>query len=336
MRAVILVGGFGTRLRPLTLTIPKQMLPVVEVPAIERKIAQLASCGITDIVLSMGYRPDAFREAYPDNVCAGANLTYVVESEPLGTAGAIAFAAREAGIDDTFLAFNGDTLTDIDIMGLIELHKSRGAKGTISLTPVDDPSRFGVVPTDAQGKVEAFIEKPAAGEAPTNLINAGSYVLEPDFISRVRVHDQVSIEREIFPTMVEEGSLYAGAFDKYWLDIGTPESYLKGNMDYLNFDNGGEAFVAPSAKTGDNFVATRSVVGAGVTIGDNVSINESVVLPGAIIDEGTVIDRSIVGEESHIGAGSKLANLTVVGGHLKVAAGSALDGERVSPPEVEV
>lgn len=336
MRAVILVGGFGTRLRPLTFTIPKQMLPVVEVPAIERKIAQLVECGISEVVLSMGYRPDAFREAYPEGKCAGASLAYVVEPEPLGTAGAIAFAAREAGIDETFLAFNGDTLTDIDILGLIDLHKSRSAMGTISLTPVDDPTRFGVVPTDDNGRVEAFIEKPAAGEAPTNLINAGSYVLEPDFIGRVRTGDQVSIEREIFPTMVDEGTLYAGAFDRYWLDIGTPESYLKGNLDYLGFDNGGQTFIAHDAKVGANFNGDASVIGAGVKVGNDVSMRQSVVLPGAVIDSGVVLDRAIVGEHSHIGAGSHLSNLTVVGGHLRVAPDSKLDGERVNPPEVEV
>src|SRR4051794_9674088 len=142
MKAIILVGGFGTRLRPLTLTTPKQMLPVAGLPQIERKIAHLVSHGVDDIVLSLGYKPDGFRNAYPDNTCAGAKLTYVVEDEPLGTAGAIAFAARETNTTGTFLAMNGDTLTDLDVSALVALHKARGAEGTLALTPVDDPSRF--------------------------------------------------------------------------------------------------------------------------------------------------------------------------------------------------
>ncbi len=335
MRAVILVGGFGTRLRPLTFTIPKQMLPIVEVPMIERKIAQLVSCGITDVVLSMGYRPDAFRDAYPDNKCAGATVSYVVEPEPLGTAGAIAFAARAAGINDTFLAFNGDTLTDIDLPKLIELHNSNGAEGTVSLTPVDDPSRFGVVPTEENGQVIAFIEKPPADEAPTNLINAGTYVLDAAFLDRVEPHKEISIEREIFPAMVAAKSLYAGHFDTYWLDIGTPAAYLQGNLDVLDTEFNGGAFVADTAKVG-NAEITRSVVGADTRVGDNVRIVDSVILPGAIIDDDVVIESSIVGENAHLGKGAALVNLSVVGGHLSVAEGVKVDAARVSPPEDEV
>ncbi|OWY60088.1 mannose-1-phosphate guanylyltransferase, partial [cyanobacterium TDX16] len=167
MQAVVLVGGFGTRLRPLTDTVNKQMLPVVDRPMIEHVLAGLAAHGVTDVVLSLGYAPDAFVEAYPDRTCAGVRLEFAVEDQPLDTAGAIRFAATEAGITDTFLVVNGDVLHDVDVSAVWRSHQERRAEGTITLTPVDDPSRYGVVPLDEHGRVEAFIEKPPPGEAPT-------------------------------------------------------------------------------------------------------------------------------------------------------------------------
>ena len=205
VRAVVLVGGEGTRLRPLTLTVPKQMLPVVEQPMIERVIGHLADHGIDEAVLSLGYRPDAFIDAYPAGTIAGVRLIYAVEPTPLDTAGAIRFAAEQGAVDETFVVVNGDVLTDSDISELIDFHRRRGAEATISLTPVDDPSSFGVVPTDDQGRVEAFIEKPPRDEAPTNLINAGTYVLEPSVLGRIPDDRPVSIERETFPAIVEAG-----------------------------------------------------------------------------------------------------------------------------------
>ncbi len=233
MRAVILVGGEGTRLRPLTYAVPKQMLPVVEVPLIERVVGHLVAHGVTDIVLSLGYRPDAFVAAYPDNRCAGATLTYVVEDTPLDTAGAIRFAATQAGVDGTFLVLNGDVLTDLDLTALLRFHRAHGGEGTIALAPVEDPSAFGVVATDGDGRVEAFIEKPAPGTAPTNLINAGTYVLEPTVLRRIASEGRVNIERETFPAMVADGALYALESRGYWLDVGTPERYLQASTDLL-------------------------------------------------------------------------------------------------------
>ena len=182
MKAVVLVGGEGTRLRPLTLSAPKQMLPIVGVPMIERVLGHLASHGIEEAVLSLGYLPDAFLEAYPDGRVAGMGLTYAVEPEPLDTAGAVRFAATFAGIDETFVVVNGDVLTDLDLTTLVAFHRERGAEGTIALHPVADPSAFGVVPTDDHGRVLAFVEKPPRDEAPTNEINAGTYVLEPSVL----------------------------------------------------------------------------------------------------------------------------------------------------------
>ena len=238
MKAVVLVGGEGTRLRPLTLSTPKQMLPIVGVPMIERVLGHLASHGIDEAVLSLGYLPDAFMEAYPDGRVAGMGLTYAVEPEPLDTAGAVRFAATFAGIDETFVVVNGDVLTDLDLTRLVAFHRERGAEGTIALHPVADPSAFGVVPTDDEGRVTAFVEKPPRDEAPTNEINAGTYVLEPSVLDRIPEGGRVSIERETFPAMVRDRGLFARSDDRYWLDTGTPAAYLEANFDYLDGKRG--------------------------------------------------------------------------------------------------
>jgi len=220
----VLVGGFGTRLRPLTYSLPKQMLPILDRPMIEHVIEHLGAHGVTEAVLSLGYKPDAFVLAYPDGTCAGVELHYAVEPEPLDTAGAIRFAAEHAGITERFVVVNGDVLTDLDVTALMAFHDARGAEGTIALHPVDDPSAFGVVPTEPDGRVIAFVEKPPPGEAPTNLINAGTYVLEPSVLGRIETGRKVSIEREVFPAMVADGCLYAMADDSYWIDTPTSTS----------------------------------------------------------------------------------------------------------------
>ena len=167
-------------------------------------------------------------------MCAGVSVTYAVEPTPLDTAGGIRFAAVHAGVDETFLVVNGDVLSDIDLTELIAFHRSRNAEGTISLTPVEDPSSFGVVPVDANGRVEAFIEKPPSGEAPTNMINAGFYVLEPSVVDRIAAEGRVNIERDTFPAVVADGSLFALGSDAYWHDTGTPERYLQAHTDLLS------------------------------------------------------------------------------------------------------
>ena len=209
MKAVVLVGGEGTRLRPLTLSAPKQMLPIVGVPMIERVLGHLARHGVDEAVLSLGYLPDAFMEAYPDGRAAGIRLFYAVEPEPLDTAGAVRFAATLAGIAETFVVVNGDVLTDLDLTSLVAFHRERRAEGTIALHPVADPSAFGVVPTDEEGRVTAFVEKPPRDEAPTNEINAGTYVLEASVLARIPEGGRVSIERETFPAMVRDRRLFA-------------------------------------------------------------------------------------------------------------------------------
>ncbi len=180
------------------------MLPIVGVPMIERVLGHLALHGVDEAVLSLGYLPDAFMEAYPDGRAAGIRLIYAVEPEPLDTAGAVRFAATFAGIAETFVVVNGDVLTDLDLTSLVAFHRERRAEGTIALHPVADPSAFGVVPTDEEGRVTAFVEKPPRDEAPTNEINAGTYVLEASVLARIPEGGRVSIERETFPAMVRD------------------------------------------------------------------------------------------------------------------------------------
>lgn len=305
MRAVVLVGGFGTRLRPLTYTRPKQMLPIVNVPLIERIIEYLAGHGVSDVVLSMGYRPDAIEEAYPDGRCAGLPLHYAVEPEPLDTGGAIRFAARHAGIDDRLLVLNGDVLTDLDLGELVSFHEARGAEATIHLHPVDDPSRFGVVPTDADGRVQSFVEKPPPGEAPTNLINAGTYVFEPSVLERIPADRRVSVERETFPQLVAAGVLFACDGSTYWIDVGTPEHYRQAQLDLLDGVRGEPLDgVHPEAHVDPTAVVVRSAVGPGAVVEAGARVERSVLLGGARVATGAVVEDSVLGEGAVVTSGA--------------------------------
>lgn len=330
---MVLVGGFGTRLRPLTLTTPKQMLPIAGRPMIEWVVGRLAQFGVDEVVLSLGYRPDAFIEAYPDQVCAGVPIRYVTEPEPLGTAGAVRFAAREAGLDDTFLVLNGDVLTDLDVGALIDFHRERGAEGTIALHRVEDPSAFGVVPTDEAGRVVAFVEKPPKDEAPTDLINAGTYVLEPSVVDRIPEGRQVSIERETFPALVDAGSLYAMAAETYWLDTGTPQLYIEANLDVIGGRRSGVTAEAIRGDVASGAAVTSSVVGVGSSVSPGAVIEGSVVMNGVVVEDDAVIRDSILMDGVHVGAGAQISNTSVIGAGERVADGQIVDGERIPAPE---
>ncbi len=331
MRAVILVGGFGTRLRPLTLSTPKQMLPVAHRPMIEHVVEHLGRHGVETAVLALGYRPDAFVEAYPDGEHAGVRLEYAVEPEPLDTAGAIRFAARHGGIQERFLVVNGDVLTDLDVTALVTFHDNAGAEGTIALTRVEDPSGFGVVPTDEDGKVLAFIEKPPRDEAPTDLVNAGTYVLEPSVLDRIPADERVNVERVTFPAMASEGTLYARDGDSYWIDAGTPASYLRANLDLTA---GPRADLAPcvhdSARVDGS--ADSSVVGPGAVIKPGATVIGSVVLSGATVRRGARVESSVIGPRATVGVEARVRGLSVIGDDVEVAPRAVVDGERV--PEV--
>jgi len=325
----------GTRLRPLTYEMPKQMLPLVGVPMIECVFEMLAQHGITEVILSLGYLPDHFIEAYPDGSIAGVRISYAVEPEPLDTAGAIKFAADFAGVDETFLVVNGDVLTDLDVTALVAFHHEHGAEATIALHPVEDPSRFGVVVTDARGRVSEFIEKPPRGEAPTNLINAGTYVFEPSVLQRIDSGRKVSVERETFPALAADGTLFAMADDAYWLDTGTPSTFLQANIDVLNGrdsdrivkDLVGTTWCHETSRVAASARMVNTVVDRDCVVGENVLLEGVVLMPGEVISDDVQIRASIIGPRAVIGLASILGPTCVVGAEVTVADGSELSGE---------
>jgi NDP-sugar pyrophosphorylase family protein len=362
VNAVVLVGGEGTRLRPLTSTAPKPLLPIAGVPMIERQLAWLESNGVDDVVLSLGYLPDAFVARFPGGRFGSLGLDYAVEPEPLGTAGAIRFAAELGGIHDRFVVCNGDVLTTLDLAALVAFHDERRAAATIHLTEVDDPSALGAVPTYDDGEVEAFVEKPPPGEAPTNWINAGTYVLDPTVLAQIPSGVAVSVERETFPRLLQtRGRVYACPTDDYWLDVGTPQTYVQAHLDVLHGSLGRPP--APGAREVLSGVWTQgsvdalehAVVTAPVLVGDGVAIGvgaqlvgatvgpgcrvgreavveNSVLLPGAQLADGACARESIVGWDAHLEAGASVVDYTIVGASARVAAGASLTGGRVSVP----
>lgn len=302
---------------------------------IECVFESLASHGVTEAVLSLGYLPESFIEAYPSNVIAGVKVTYAVEPEPLDTAGAIRFAAEFAGIDETFLVVNGDVLTELDVTRLLAFHRERGAEATIALHPVEDPSRFGVVPTTPEGKVIAFVEKPPRDEAPTNQINAGTYVFEPSVLARIAPEGRVSVERETFPALAADGVLYALADENYWLDTGTPQAFIKANVDllkgrehvheFVGIENG--SWVHPSATVDPSATIINSVVDRNCIVSHNAVLTEAIVMPGAVIQADAKVSSSIIGPGAVVGSSSVLGAICVVGANEHVAPKSELSGD---------
>lgn len=355
MDAIVLVGGEGTRLRPLTYEVPKQMLPVVDRRMIEHVVSTLGAAGIDRVVLSLGHRPEVFMAEFSDGEVSGLPVFFAVEPELLDTAGAIRFAAEAASVGGTFVVQNGDVLADFDLGSLLTFHRERGAGATIQLTPVDDPSSFGVVVTDRAGKVEQFLEKPPPGTAPTNLINAGFYVLEEAVVDAIPAGRRVSIEREIFPTLAASGTLYALASSAYWLDTGTPEKYLQASLDilrgrraaastpraptrapylYAEEDALLEGVIEPPSYFGRGVAVSEgaevreSVVLAGASVRPGARVTGSILLPGARVERGAVVESSIVGSDATIGPSCKVTNLSVIGTGAVVAEGTSLDGAR--------
>jgi NDP-sugar pyrophosphorylase family protein len=322
MRAVVLVGGEGTRLRPLTLTTPKPLLPIANVPFLERQLSWLGSHGVDEVILSLGYLPDAFVEHFPDDRFGDMKLRFVVEHEPLGTAGGIRYATE--GIDERVLVCNGDVLTDLDLDELLRFHVSRGAQATIHLTHVPDPSAFGVVPTRDDGEVVAFVEKPPRGQAPTSWINAGTYVLEPEVLDRIPPRLNVSIERETFPRMLDEpGRLYAMQSDDYWLDIGTPQKYLEAQHDVASGRLGLPPAPGAVERAGGVWVQPGAAIDAGASL-----LGPTVVGPGARIGVGARVEASMLGQDTVVGEGATVLRSVLLPG-VAIAAGAATKDEVV-------
>jgi mannose-1-phosphate guanylyltransferase len=284
---------------------------------LERLMNSLALGGVTHAVLALGFKPEPFMAAFPNDMCGSVQLSYAVEDTPLDTAGAIGFAARTVGISETFVVANGDVLTDLDIASLISFHRQHGAEGTISLTPVSDPSQYGIVEIDARGCVERFVEKPQPGMTTSNFASAGTYVLEPSALARMPGDQKLSIERVVFPQMVADKSLFAMSTDDYWIDAGRPDTFISANVHVSKrVVKETDAPIHPTANVAVTAVILDSVVGENATVLDGAHITHSVLLPGAIVEQGAVIIDSLVmgrvGANSQV-TGSIIGSTGVVG-----------------------
>ena len=301
-QAVILVGGQGTRLRPLTHARPKPIVPLLNRPFLHYQLALLRQHGVTDIILSCSHRVDDIRAALGSGADAGVRLRYVAESEPLGTAGGVRNAADLAS--GRLVVLNGDVLTDADVGAVLRFHETRGSRTTIGLTPVDDPTQYGLVEADARGAIRRFLEKPKPHEITTNMVNAGVYVIDAELLRRIPADRPVSIEREFFPALLADGVPCFGVpLGGYWRDIGSPSAYREAQLDLLR-----------------GRVATQ-VTPAG-TLRDGCWIGA-----GARIDAGAVLrGPAVIGTDVRVQAGARLGPLTVIGDGARIARGARIEG----------
>lgn len=344
MKAVILVGGEGTRLRPLTCNLPKPMVPVVNRPFLDHTIEYLKRHRIQEIILAMGYLPGRIQEHFGDGSKLGVKLTYVTEASPLGTAGAVKNLAQHLD-DKPFLVFNGDMFTDIDLTKVVSFHRRRAAMATIVLTRVDDPTKYGTVEADDKGKVRRFVEKPNWEAVTSFMINAGTYVVDPAVLDYIPDNTYFMFERGVFPALLSEGKpVYSYPSDAYWIDLGTPEHYLRLHHDLLQGKStrfslaGGEG--KPQLGQGSRLDSSVRITGS-VLIGNNCTVGSGVKLIGPCVigndchlGEGAVVEGSVVWDGTRIGAGASLKNCIVaydclVGDNCSVSQGCVL-GDRVS------
>ncbi len=340
--AVLLVGGQGTRLRPLTINTPKPMLPVAGVPFTVHQITRARDAGVTRIVLATSYKAETFR-AFIDGNDLGIEVVIATEDEPLGTGGAIRHALPylESAADEPVLVFNGDVLSGLDIAGLVTHHRATDSDVSLYLTPVEDPRAYGLVPTDHTGRVTAFLEKPkTAEEIVTNNINAGCYVFRRSIIDAIPAGRPVSVERETFPGLLSANAMVTGVVDSgYWLDLGTPLSFVQGSCDLVlgaapspAVPQTGDYLALPGAQVADDAqVHGGTVIGRDATVGAGAIVNGAVVFDGAEIAEGAHVINSIVGVGAIIGAGTVLRGAVIGDGAVVGRGNELLDGVRVWP-----
>lgn len=335
MQAVVLAGGEGTRLRPLTLTVPKPALPLAGRPFLSFMLDWIARHGVDDVVLSCGFMAEDVRRVLGD-LYRGMRLRYVTEEEPLGTAGPVKLA--EDLLEERFLVLNGDVLTDIDLTRELAQHERTGARATLALIAVEDTASYGVVPTAPDGRVEAFLEK-SAGPAPTNRINAGAYVLERNVLELIPAGRAVSFEVEVFPQLVGQG-LYGFPAAGYWIDIGTPERYLQATYDLLADvvhselpprDESGSLVYQPCITSGAR-IGPQAVVGRHCSVGAGAVVDRSVLHERVTVGADCTILESVVAASATIGEGARVGPAAVVGAHAEVAAGAVIGtAARIQP-----
>jgi mannose-1-phosphate guanylyltransferase len=339
VQALVLAGGEGTRLRPLTLTLPKPVMPLAGRPFLTFMLDWLHRHGVDDVLLSCGYRSHDVERVLGDSH-RGMRLRYVIEDEPLGTAGPLRLAADSGVLAERVLVLNGDTLTDIDLTAEIAQHEATGAAATLALVPVEDTSSYGVVPTHEDGSVEAFLEK-QPGPAPTNRINAGAYVLERSVVDMVPPGRAVSIEREVFPELVGKG-LYGFLSDGYWIDIGTPERYLEATYDLLSGRVESElpprdetaSLIYEGCITSGARIGPLSVLGRHCSVGDHSVVERSVLHDSVRVGHECEIVESVLAEGVRVEDGARVGPDAIVGGGAVVGAGAVVGpGTRVAPGE---
>lgn len=345
LEAILLVGGQGTRLRPLTITTPKPLLPTAGVPFLAHQLAKAAASGVTRVVLATSYRAEMFAGCFGDGSSFGLEIDYVEEPIPLGTGGGIRNAAGRlrSGPADPIVVLNGDVLSGHDLAGQVDLHRKAGAAVTLHLVEVPDPSRFGCVPTDDNGRVTAFLEK--TPDPVTNRINAGCYVFTREVIDRIPERRVVSVEHETFPGLIAAGDLVLGYVDvAYWLDVGTPEAFVQGSVDLVLGELASTALPGPSGpalllpgavvEPGAK-VLGGTTVGAGCEVAEGAHVTGTVLFDDVRIGAGAVVNASVVGRGASIGPGAQLDGV-VVGDGARIGAGNELcRGLRVWP-EVEL
>jgi mannose-1-phosphate guanylyltransferase len=333
VKAVVLVGGEGTRLRPLTETVPKPLLPVMDRAFLDHVLDHLARHGVDEVVLSSPYLESTFAPFIAARDGTAPTVRWITEAEPLGTGGAVVNALDHLAAEEEVFALNGDILTDLDLTAMLAFHRERGASVTISLTHVEDARPFGLVPTDAEGRVFEFLEKPT--EPVPGDVNAGTYVLDPAVLHGFARRENLSIERQIFPAVIADGRpVYGFGSRGYWMDLGTPEKYLQGHFDIFEGKVEGLAYpspwVHPAARISLRAHLGRWVaVGAGARVDDDAQIEDSVLLAGAHVGAGARIVTTVVGPNAQVGAGATLAGC-VLGEGAAVPAGAVLEGEKVT------
>jgi mannose-1-phosphate guanylyltransferase len=337
VQALVLAGGEGTRLRPLTYTTPKPVMPLAGRPFLTFMLDWGHSHGVEEVILSCGFMSDAVKRVLGD-IYDGMRLRYVVEEEPLGTAGPVRLAHDEDLLEQRLLVLNGDVLTDIDLTAELEQHERLGAVATLALYPVEDTSSYGVVPTAEDGAVEAFIEK-GGGEAPTNRINAGAYVIEREVADRIPAGRAVSFEREVFPSLVGEG-LYGYKAAGYWIDIGTPERYLEATWDLLagrvrstlpQRDETGSLVFENCLLSGAH-VGPQSVLGRHCSVGTDARVERSVLHDRVHVGADAAVVESVLGERVRVGDRARVGPRAMVGAGAVIEPDAVLAaGARVEP-----
>ncbi|WP_312097033.1 NDP-sugar synthase [Corynebacterium dentalis] len=336
--AVILVGGKGTRLRPLTNSIPKPMLPTAGFPFLQHLLARIKDAGMTHVVLGTSFKAEVFEEFFGDGSEFGLEIEYVVEDEPLGTGGGIRNVASRLR-HDRAMVFNGDVLGGTDLGAVLRSHVEREADVTLHLLRVADPRAFGCVPTDSDGRVSAFLEK--TEDPPTDQINAGTYVFQREVIEAIPAGRAVSVEREVFPELLERGSRVFGHVDQaYWRDMGTPSDFVRGSSDLVRGiapsplldGRHGEALVDESAAiAGGALLLGGTVIGRGAEVGAGVRVDTSVIFDGVQIEAGAIVERCVIGAGARIGARAQLTDCIIGEGAVVGARCELRDGARVWP-----